>query len=219
MILLSVDTSGPKGSLALIRGSGKAQEIRQVAWTKKAIHSEIATVQLVELLAECKTTLHEITHFAVNVGPGSFTGLRVGISLVKALAFSLVKPVATVNTLECLAFKNSRDGDVVFVATKAVQNFFYAATYENTAAGPIERQPPQAVEGVNLAKLSKGSTKVLIEGQTPMFLASTEAKDLVELLASADYSRVFSGWKSIEPLYLRASEAEEKLKRGLLKPV
>src|SRR4051812_5424411 len=95
---LAIVTSGSTGSLAL----GHAQ----VAWTKKAMHSELATVKLSELLNAGGRQLGEITRLAVNIGPGSFTGIRVGINLARSLAYGLGIPVASFNTLEVLAAKH-----------------------------------------------------------------------------------------------------------------
>src|ERR1700744_5328127 len=133
MILLSVDTSGATGSLALVQMSGTSVDSsEQVAWTKKAMHSEVATVELQNLLKKTKVELRDLTHLVVNVGPGSFTGLRVGLSLAKTLAYTLSLPVCSLNSLEVLAFKHSQPGDRMLVATKAVQNFYYAGGFERT---------------------------------------------------------------------------------------
>lgn len=216
MILLSVDTSGTKGSLALAHPQKK---LTQVVWTKKAMHSEVATVELQNLLSQTKVELHELTHLLVNVGPGSFTGLRVGLSLVKTLAYSLGLPVASINTLESLAFSKTTPGEKILVATKAVQNFYYAARYLHHDSGLEVLTAPAPVEESQLAELSLGCTKVLIEGKTAGFEAASEARDLVELMEACGSSLKFSDWKTVQPLYLRASEAEEKLKKGLLRPV
>jgi tRNA threonylcarbamoyl adenosine modification protein YeaZ len=220
MILLSVDTSGTKGSLALARiEQNHIREMRQVEWTKKAMHSEVATVELQSLLNRSKVELRAITHLAVNSGPGSFTGLRVGMSLVKTLAYSLNLPVCSFNTLESLAFAKTNAGEKVLVATKAVQNFYYAAVFARVESGVETLLAPRSCEDSQLESLSESCTKVLIEGRTAGFEPVCEARHLVELLVASGFSSKFSDWKSVEPLYLRASEAEEKLKKGLLKPV
>jgi tRNA threonylcarbamoyladenosine biosynthesis protein TsaB len=184
------------------------------------MHSELATVELHLLLKEAGLTLADVTHLAVNVGPGSFTGLRVGISLVKTLAYTLRLPVYTANRLEILAATNSRPLERVFVATKAVQDHYYAAGFDHSPAGvlnPILK--PRSASAAELDRLSVACTKVLIEGRSQGFEPATQAKDLVEMFARAAFKRPFSDWKSVEPLYIRGSEAEEKLKKGLLRPV
>lgn len=221
MLLLSVDTSGLQGSLALARLNDMqvVEDLHQVLWQKKAMHSEVATSQLQELLKNAGRDLRELTHIAVNVGPGSFTGLRVGISLAKTLAYSLSLPIVSLNSLEILAFIHSQKKEKIFVATKAVQNFFYAASFSKTDSGLTNDLAPQSVEGESLKTLALGHTNVLIEGQTTGFLAHSEAKDLITLLCGSQPPRQFLSWKNVEPLYIRASEAEEKLKKGLLKPI
>ncbi len=219
MVLLAADTSGLSGSLALARVTGtKVSEIFQVTWLKKAMHSEVATVKLSELLNMAKSELPEITHLAVNIGPGSFTGLRVGLSLIKTLAYSLSIPVVSITCLESLAFTQGAAGEKIFVATKAVQNFFYAASFYKSDLVFQTVTPPRSVDGSELKALSQGCTKVLIEGQNPAFSVNSQAKDLIALLAASGFAKPFLDWKFVEPLYIRGSEAEEKLKTGRLKP-
>ena len=220
MVLLTVDTSGQFGSLALAHiEDGNIAGQQQTQWTKKAMHSEIATVQLQELLSDTGTELKKLTHLAVNVGPGSFTGLRVGISMVKTLAYSLSIPVAKVNSLELQAFLGSKPGEKVFVANKAVQTFYYCARFDRTQTGVNTSLSPRSADQTELSALAHGCHRSLVEGTTQGFRAITEAKDIVSYLVANGFRTTFSDWKTIEPLYLRASEAEEKLKKGLLKPI
>ncbi|NJL25094.1 MAG: tRNA (adenosine(37)-N6)-threonylcarbamoyltransferase complex dimerization subunit type 1 TsaB [Calothrix sp. SM1_5_4] len=106
MNLLAVATSGPEGSLALARfdAGGNLVSSREVRWRKKAMHSELATVKLQELLRDANTPLADLTHLAVNIGPGSFTGIRVGINLARTLAYGLALPCVRF----CTAFPCSR---------------------------------------------------------------------------------------------------------------
>lgn len=210
MNLLAVDTSGATGSLALVRIADGRSQLFETSWIKKAMHSEVATVQLAELLTRAGLSLGQLNQLAVNIGPGSFTGLRVGISLVKTLAYALNLPVAPFNTLEILAHANGPDR--VFVATKAVRNFYYCAGYANGKAW-LE---PRSADEAELAGLSAGAP-MLMEGQTAGFRAETSAKVLLDMLTMSDAARQFLTWKSLAPLYIRGSEAEEKLKKnGLL---
>lgn len=220
MILLAVDTSGQVGSLALAHIDGKTpKQQKQTLWTKKAMHSEVATVHLQELLRDTNTGLRDLTHIVVNVGPGSFTGLRVGISLAKTLAYTLSLPVANLNSLEVQAFRHSQPGEKIFVAHKAVQTFYYVASLERTQTGVITRLSPRSADENELSTLAAGCSKTLVEGKSDSFSSSTEALHMLDLMAASGFSTSFLDWKAIEPLYLRASEAEEKLKKGLLKPV
>lgn len=100
MIILAVDTSSPSGSIALIREDLPLEEIN--LHTGKA-HSESLLPSIYYILKDTGIFLEEVDLFAVTVGPGSFTGLRVGISTVKGLAWALRRPVVGVSTLSALA--------------------------------------------------------------------------------------------------------------------
>jgi len=220
MILLAIDTSGPSGSLAIAEvEENTATRLHQAQWEKRAGHSELATVQLMELLKDARIQLRDITHIVVNIGPGSFTGIRVGMSLARSLAYSLDLPILGISSLENLAHAFAKGHSSAFVALKAVQNFYYCASFSLTDAGPVQTLAPRSADFVELPELAKPSTKVLIEGQTPGFAPGSLAEGLIELALQTSKNRNFLTWKSVEPLYIRGSEAEEKLKRGILKPL
>jgi tRNA threonylcarbamoyladenosine biosynthesis protein TsaB len=227
VVLLGVDTSGAQGSLALAKLDRKATqphliELKQVTWDKRASHSEVAIVELQKLLNHSQLDLGQVTHLVVNLGPGSFTGLRVGLNLVRTLAYSLNLQVATCSSLASLTFANcahTRVPGSLFIALKAVQNYYYAAKYRWKSDRLETEMQPLSVTNEQLSELSRGCAKVWIQGSTPEFSVQSAAKDLVELWLAAENYRNFVQWKSVEPLYIRASEAEEKLKKQLLKPV
>lgn len=100
MLILSLDTSSPAGSFALL------QDAHVLAQRMSADHEPYAASVLRdigELLDGAHISLEQIELFAVDAGPGSFTGLRVGLATVKAWAEALGKPVAAVSGLEALA--------------------------------------------------------------------------------------------------------------------
>lgn len=218
--LLAIDTSSATGSIAVANVmEAKVSHLHEVTWEKRASHSEVATVKLSKLLEKASVSLAQITHITVNIGPGSFTGIRVGLSLARSLAYSLNVPLLGVNSLENLALANGREGETVFVALKAVQNFFYYAAYRLESKEISVIKAPQSAASLDLQPLSQGSTKVLIESITPTFTHKSDAPGLIQYVARFPISSVFSAWNHVEPLYIRGSEAEEKLKRGLLRPL
>lgn len=217
MLVLAVETSGPKGSLGLGRfDKARLVESWFADWDKKAIHSEMATVKLAELMNKAGQGLDDLSHIIVNAGPGSFTGIRVGLNLARSLAYSLAKPVAAVTSLELLAAKQSPTGSA-FVAVKAIQDFYYAASYQIQEAAITTVHPPASIEHSDLDSLSKGSTFVGIEGRTPGFNPELHARDALAVLDRWPGHAQFLSWKEVRPVYIRASEAEEKLLKGLLK--
>ena len=218
MNLLTVETSGQQGSLAHATISGgRPHDLKQVIWTKKAVHSEVATMMLGDLLTQEK--LKNLTHIAVNVGPGSFTGIRVGLSVARTLAYALNIPILGLSSLQILAFKNSSPGEKILVAIKAIQKFYYVGSFTHDSTGVHFALPAVSLERHEIEKISFGHTKVLIEDETPNFSIHCEAQDLVQWLVKFENTVSFFLWKSVKPLYIRRSEAEEKLRQGLLKPI
>jgi tRNA threonylcarbamoyl adenosine modification protein YeaZ len=215
-ILLAFDTSAVQGSVALSQNS---RLVSQYGWDKKSTHSEIATLEASRLLKDQNLTFKDLTRLSVNVGPGSFTGLRVGLNIVRTLAYALSLPVAVFNSLELLAFRHGKPGDRILVAAKAVQNFYYTAAYEYGSGGLVETMAPRSHTDEEVRSKSSNYTKVLIESETSGPRSWPQAVDQIEFLHRWPQSVGFFPWTAIKPLYIRASEAEEKMRRGLLKPL
>ena len=100
MLILALDTSSPAGSLALLRD---ANVLSERVSTDHEPYSASVLRETRELLDGARISLEEIDLFAVDAGPGSFTGLRVGLTTVKGWAEVLGKPVAAVSGLEAMA--------------------------------------------------------------------------------------------------------------------
>lgn len=140
MLICSIDTSGRNGSLALVRCAGEVLAVDDA----KCEVVEFAPLQGGEYSAQLIPTLARalekhglaktaIDLFAVASGPGSFTGLRVGLSTVKALADALAKPVVAVSVLEALALASKREGKVI-AALDAQRGEVFAGEYVLGAA-------------------------------------------------------------------------------------
>jgi tRNA threonylcarbamoyladenosine biosynthesis protein TsaB len=132
MRILAVDTSTQRGSLAV----AEDERLQGVISTVSAeTYSSRMFRQLEFLLAELKLSLAEMELFAVVAGPGSFTGLRVGLAAVKGWAEVFGKPVAAVSALEALAAQ-SRAARVAAVMD-ARRGQIYGGLYRRTAAGLV----------------------------------------------------------------------------------
>lgn len=104
MIVLAADTSGKHGSIALARCSPpEVCDVLEVVDLAGGTFSAQLVPQIAALLAQHGLTKNAIDAFAVVSGPGSFTGLRVGLAAIKALGEILVKPIAPVSLLELVA--------------------------------------------------------------------------------------------------------------------
>ena len=99
-LILGIETATLAGSIALARGEQMSESF---SGDPGISHSNTLLADLDKLLSQTNTTLAQIDLFAVAAGPGSFTGLRIGIATVKALAATLDRPCAAVPTLQAVA--------------------------------------------------------------------------------------------------------------------
>jgi tRNA threonylcarbamoyladenosine biosynthesis protein TsaB len=137
MVLLGVDTSGKNGSIALARvsdatpdkASRASVEILEVIPLAGGTFSAQLIPQIAALLSKHGFTKQDIGGFAVASGPGSFTGLRVGLAAIKALAEILHKPIAAVSLLEAVA-RSAKSSGRVLAALDAGRGEIYVGDYE-----------------------------------------------------------------------------------------
>src|SRR6266536_4211252 len=103
MLILAADTSGKNGSLALVRFEAESAHPLEIVPLEGGTFSAQLIPQISALLLKHDLTKNDIDAFAIVSGPGSFTGLRVGLAAIKALAEILRKPIASVSLLEAIA--------------------------------------------------------------------------------------------------------------------
>lgn len=131
MLLLATDTSGKNGSIALARVTpGRSEvEVVEVVPLAGGTFSAQLVPQIAALLEKHGYRKTDLAGFAVASGPGSFTGLRVGLAAIKALAEVLHKPIAAVSLLEAVA-RSGRTQVRVFAALDAGRGEVYAGDYD-----------------------------------------------------------------------------------------
>ena len=136
MLVLAVDTSGKNGSLALALASPDRSEVEVIEAVPLAggTFSAQLVPQISALLAKRGFTKSDLAGFVVVSGPGSFTGLRVGLAAIKALAEALEKPIAAVSLLEAVARSSQRwsasHPDRILAALDAGRGEIYVGDYE-----------------------------------------------------------------------------------------
>jgi tRNA threonylcarbamoyladenosine biosynthesis protein TsaB len=128
MLVLGVDTSGKNGSIALVRLEQGSPRTLEVVPLEGGTFSAQLVPQISELLQRHSLTKRDIDAFAVASGPGSFTGLRVGLAGIKALAEILQKPIASVSLLEAVSRASEKKGEVL-AALDAGRGEIYLAEY------------------------------------------------------------------------------------------
>jgi tRNA threonylcarbamoyladenosine biosynthesis protein TsaB len=105
VVTLALDTSSGRGSAAAIRVDGDHTIVIESAGDAARSHTERLPAELMAVLREAGATLDDVDRLAVVVGPGSFTGLRVGIATIQGLALARALPVTPVSRFEALAWK------------------------------------------------------------------------------------------------------------------
>ncbi len=116
MLILSIDTAGASGSVALCEcGAGADSRVIEMVPLTGRMYSAQLMPEISALLARHNFAKQAMDAYAVASGPGSFTGLRVGLSTVKALAEISGKPIAAVSLLEAVAWAASAEGRVIAV--------------------------------------------------------------------------------------------------------
>src|ERR1700675_5147311 len=131
MLLLAIDTSGKNGSIALARvspGQSGIETLEVVSLDGGAFSAQLVP-QIAKLLEKHGCSKNDLAAFAVVSGPGSFTGLRVGLAAIKALAEALKKPIAAVSILEAVAWSSKARGRVLG-ALDAGRGDVYVGDYE-----------------------------------------------------------------------------------------
>ncbi|MHB8483162.1 MAG: tRNA (adenosine(37)-N6)-threonylcarbamoyltransferase complex dimerization subunit type 1 TsaB [Nitrospiria bacterium] len=178
MIILSVETSTPMGSVAILENGGLLGEYLVF---HEAHHSRVVMKMIDDLLKSCRLTLPDIDLFAVSVGPGSFTGLRVGIATVKGFSTALGKPVAGIPTLEAFAGRVPYTPYPILPVIPARKHEGYTALYQYEDFNKLILLKPARV--IPLESL-------LEEIETPTHLLGNFSPELIE--KSSNKNIIFS---------------------------
>ena len=127
MKMLAMDTSSDVASVAVTEDGRLLGEYTMN--NKKKTHSQKLMVMIDALLKDIEVDIKEIDLFAVSHGPGSFTGLRIGVATAKGLAHACQKPIIGISTLEALAYNLPFCEHIIVPVMDAGKNRVYAASY------------------------------------------------------------------------------------------
>jgi tRNA threonylcarbamoyladenosine biosynthesis protein TsaB len=143
-IVLAFDTSTTVSAVALCSGSTVLAEDNAPA-PDAARHGAVLLPRIQRLLAQAGLGLAELDLIGVGVGPGSFTGLRVGLATAKGLGFALRKPVRGVSSIEALAAAALTDAQHALVLVDAFKGELYAGLFARPAVGAAAPKPEVAL--------------------------------------------------------------------------
>jgi tRNA threonylcarbamoyladenosine biosynthesis protein TsaB len=217
MLLLVTDTSGRNGSVALARadeGSNEVHIMESAPLTGGTFSAQLVP-QIDALLTKHGFSKTQIEAFIVVSGPGSFTGLRVGLAAIKALGEILAKPIVSVSLLEVLAWPNAGSGKVMS-AMDAGRGEIFAGEYEFTNANRVIREQLLSKEEF-LESACKASVVTADQKIADLARDAGLTFRLVDTISSGVITRL--GWKklrageTVDPVrldanYIRRTDAE-----------
>jgi tRNA threonylcarbamoyladenosine biosynthesis protein TsaB len=142
MKLLALDTATRSCSVAVTHDGSLSAELTIV---KNQTHSKHLMELIHSVLQIADFRLADLDGLAVTIGPGSFTGLRIGISTIKGLACALARPVVGVSTLEALAWQCGQTSYLICPLLDARKGEVYGATYRFNKGQLIQKTGPRAM--------------------------------------------------------------------------
>lgn len=230
MKILAFDTSAKTASVAVCDGDN----ILGVSNIENGLtQSELVLPMAEALLSQLKMSFADVELYAVTVGPGSFTGVRIGVSTVKGLAFGRDIPCAPVSTLEALAENATGLTGLIVPCMDARRGQFYTATFAATAEGISRMTPDRAISAEELAEeLRSYEGDIYITGDgydvahklltslgvklavTPYLLRSQNAVSIARVAERMHAQGLSVSERELAPSYLRLPQAErERLER------
>ncbi|MCD8198871.1 MAG: tRNA (adenosine(37)-N6)-threonylcarbamoyltransferase complex dimerization subunit type 1 TsaB [Phascolarctobacterium sp.] len=222
MLTLAIETATKVCSVALCRDRRIIGEYNVNAGMT---HSVLLVPQIEKILTCCAVKKSDIDLVAVSIGPGSFTGLRIGLATAEALAYAWHCYLKGVGTLRCLAYNMPREGVVLSPVLDAQKGNYYQAIYR-WQYGKIEELQPACVVGkedlfsriaaTDMPAMLLGECDKLLQDKLPENIEAVPKEILRPKAASLAIAAidVFNAETDknvfgLEPYYIRKSEAEE----------
>jgi tRNA threonylcarbamoyladenosine biosynthesis protein TsaB len=226
MKILSIETSTMLGGVAIL--DEQAGLIAETKLNVKSTHSERLMTAVDNTLKQSEMTLDDIDIFAVAIGPGSFTGLRIGLSTAKGLSYATAKPLVTVPTLDAFAWNFPFSLYPVCLMLDARRSEVYAAVYKweedsfRTVLEPLSIRPGRLLGTLEGKILFAGDGALVynekiadIMKERAFFATADKMIPSPANVAMLGLERAIRGEYAIVaetvPLYIRKSEAEVKL--------
>jgi len=225
MLILAFDTTTSSGSVALLENT---RLISEVNFESPLTHSSRLLRSVDFLLQANNLDIKNIDGFALASGPGSFTGIRIGLSSVKSLSLASGKPIAPVSTLKCLAWKlKDSQSRLLCPLLDAKKGEIYAALFESKDLTLEELIPQGAYKPDCFFSLLPSHRIVLFIGNGVSLYRNRVLdylKDKARFSSRSTFIahevgllgyEIFKSKKGVssvelEPLYFRKSQAEEK---------
>ncbi|MBM2839071.1 MAG: Peptidase glycoprotease, partial [Deltaproteobacteria bacterium] len=161
MPVIAIETATMVGSIAIVDA---ARVISEVTLNARATHSERLMATIDRLLSDSGLSIDDMDGIAVSIGPGSFTGLRIGLSAAKGLSYALGKPILGIPTLDALALNMTFSNYLICPIQDARKGEVYTALYRPGAKSPEKMTDDIALNPDVLAGMINEKTIFLGDG-------------------------------------------------------
>lgn len=229
MLVLGFESSAKAASAAICDERGLVAQYYQ---NSGLTHSRTLLPMAEDMMKNLDMALADVDMIAVAHGPGSFTGVRIGVSVVKGLAWALEKPVVGVSTLEAMAWNglSAPEGSLICCAMDARRGQLYNALFEIREGRPLRLCPDRAIDAGELALDIKNfkKTAFVVGDGAPLCYNALEKVGLPRILAPeplrfqtahgvcmAAMDKAPGSVHELLPLYLRLSQAERERQEQL----
>ena len=227
MLTLAFESSAKAASVALVR-DGKL--ISQYSQCSGLTHSRTLLPMAEDMLKNAELGLDKVDVFAVAYGPGSFTGIRIGVSTVKGLAWATEKPCVGVSTLEAMAWHGLAAGGYICPVMDARRSQVYNGLFKIEGEKPIRLCEDRAIALPLLGdELKKLDAPVFLVGDGAELTAAYLKEQGLPYVLAPDTLRWQSAWgvamaamdktpgnaDELLPVYLRLSQAERERQERL----
>ena len=226
MLILAFESSAKAASVALVKDGKLLSQSSQVSGLT---HSRTLLPMAEDMLKNAELSIKNVDAFAVAHGPGSFTGIRIGVSAVKGLAWAADKPCVGVSTLEAMAWHGVSAGGYVCPVMDARRNQVYNAIFKIENGKPVRVTEDRAIALSELKEelLALGEKVFLVGDGTEMTARYLDAENIpytaapenllwqsAWAVAMAAQDKPLGSADDLVPVYLRLSQAErERLER------
>lgn len=214
MLILALESSAKAASAALAR-DGKL--INMEFQNNGLTHSKTLLPMAEQVLARAGLTVQELDAVAVTHGPGSFTGIRIGVSTVKGLCWAAEKPAIGVSTLEAMAWNGAQatENSIICCAMDARRNQVYNALFTFSDGKPVRLTKDRPIGLAELAEELKNYKKtIFVLGDGAQLCYNHLLEEKMDAVLAPEEIRMQDAWG-----VCRAAEGKEALSAGQLLPV
>ncbi len=223
LLILGIDTSGKTASVALFDSDTEVFLAQNTLYTSRT-HSQVVMPMVKDIVTQTGHEMKDISAVAAANGPGSYTGLRIGVAAVKAMCFALDCKCCGVSTLEGLAFSNIQYKGTICSVMKARGELVYTCSYKSDGysleplcdEGIITRDELAeflAFNGTEVLLCGDGAADMFTDYRSPMFVIAPPQTRLQTAagICLAGLSKELVPPEELEVSYLQKVKAEKDL--------